>query len=623
MRLPLLLALLFAIIPVNLIAESQVSNTPNNTLYISSYDVGLYWTRKVTEGITAKYSKIPNHNVFVEFMDARHPHNANSFDFWEYLKSKYSNSDIKLVIVADNVALDFAIKHRNENFIKDKPIVFCGISNAHEYDLEGLDLHGIIEQDILDRTYQTVKNLCPDIEKVYAISDKTPTGKIYSNDVKDYFKDFKTPQLEIIDTISTNNLDKVISELNKSTKSAIFYLGVRKYPNGDIANDIDIAQKLGSNCKIPIFSSYISSADELTGGLYAYMIDHGEAAANLAIRILEEDTITQRIFKSPTGFIFNYERLREFNLDTTNLHVKYELLNPPINLLNKYRSLIIWITTLIVLLLLIIILLIRYLSIEKKNRLLIEKARDNALQSDKVKSAFLANVSHELRTPLHAISGFSELIALEDVGENAEHYISIIRKNTSVLTNLVNDLLDLSLIDSDEVKLNANHFNIQNLFIELEKSAHQLLESEHKQHLEITNSINKEHTQLFGDQQRINQVMLNFISNAIKYTENGNITFGYELLDAKPEILPEEKNRTQTFLFFVSDTGTGISKEYQHKIFDRFSRDETQYRSQHGGLGLGLNISKTLIKLMGGKIYMKSEVGKGSTFGFILPINDQ
>lgn len=227
-------------------------------------------------------------------------------------------------------------------------------------------------------------------------------------------------------------------------------------------------------------------------------------------------------------------------------------------------------------------------------------AREQAEEADKMKSAFLANMSHEIRTPLNAIVGFSEIISECGPDENEEkaNFLQIIKANNELLLKLINDILDLSRIESGKNELIFHKTNISALINEV-KQVHQL-----KMSPKIKFDIISPSKDLYleTDADRVKQILYNFLSNAIKNTQEGTITLGIE----------EANNKIR---FFVRDTGCGIPQDRLDKIFNRFEKINSFVQ----GTGLGLSICLTLSKKLGGTLDVESTLGEGSTFSFYLP----
>ncbi len=226
------------------------------------------------------------------------------------------------------------------------------------------------------------------------------------------------------------------------------------------------------------------------------------------------------------------------------------------------------------------------------------KAKEKAEESDRLKSAFLANMSHEIRTPLNAIVGFSDLLAhTEDPDERAE-YVGIINTNNELLLQLINDILDLAKIEAGTLDFVFMDVNLNQLLSDIEQTSR----IKAKEGVEVIFRDRLPRCIINTDKNRLSQVISNFINNAVKFTIEGSIEFGYRL-------------DTDSIYFYVTDTGSGIRKEELNSVFERF----VKLNSFVQGTGLGLSISQTIVHKLGGEIGVNSEYGKGSTFWFTLP----
>ncbi|RLD64750.1 MAG: hypothetical protein DRI95_10180, partial [Bacteroidetes bacterium] len=251
------------------------------------------------------------------------------------------------------------------------------------------------------------------------------------------------------------------------------------------------------------------------------------------------------------------------------------------------------------------------------------KAKQKAEESDRLKSAFLANMSHEIRTPMNGIIGFSELLALNNLTDKLkEKYVSVIRQSSDQLLHIIDDILDISKIEVGEVKIIKNELNVNTLLSELKSLfLTQLKKQSRPIKLLLKELIEDKYAIIYSDKFRIHQVLNNLINNALKFTENGSIEFGCHLISANEicEFDEIEISDQKRLLFFVKDSGPGIPDDKQKIIFDRFRQSDESNTREYGGTGLGLSISKGLIQILGGKIWLNSEIGKGSTFYFIIP----
>jgi len=235
-------------------------------------------------------------------------------------------------------------------------------------------------------------------------------------------------------------------------------------------------------------------------------------------------------------------------------------------------------------------------------------ARNKAEESDRLKSSFLANMSHEIRTPLNSIIGFSELLLDADFGtEQHEEFARTINESGNGLLAIISDIMDLSKIEAGQINLTKKRFSAQKLIRDIQKEYSYKASSKGIE-LRVDPAISKEDYSIFNDDQRLKQVLINFVGNAIKFTEEGLIEIGFRTIE-------------NTIQFYVKDTGIGIPVKYHQEIFERFRQVELSHTRKYGGNGLGLAISKSLVEMLGGEIGMNSEVGIGSTFYFTIPLS--
>lgn len=246
------------------------------------------------------------------------------------------------------------------------------------------------------------------------------------------------------------------------------------------------------------------------------------------------------------------------------------------------------------------VLTVNDITSQKNAQRQLEKARLRAEEADRMKTLFLANTSHELRTPLNAIVGFSELLANTPDSEERQEYLRIIRTNNELLLQLVSDILDLSKIEAGELEYEYSDIELNTIMEEQEHLCR--LRQPDDSPMTITFHRKYPSCYLHTDRNRLSQVIANFLSNAVKFTARGSIDFGYDI-------------RSREVRIYVSDTGTGIPEEVRGQLFKRF----VKAGSHKQGIGIGLAISKSIVKALGGEIGVESEAGKGSTFWFTLP----
>ncbi|MBS2211006.1 PAS domain-containing protein [Carboxylicivirga mesophila] len=240
----------------------------------------------------------------------------------------------------------------------------------------------------------------------------------------------------------------------------------------------------------------------------------------------------------------------------------------------------------------------------------LQKAKEKAEESDRLKSSFLANMSHEIRTPMNAILGFTDLLLYGQLSSKEQtDYLQMIKRGGENLLTLINDIIDISKIESGELKISNELINIKELVNEAYEVALSLCKN-FKKHIEIkiVSNIPDDQPFIYTDPLRVYQILLNLLSNAVKFTDKGQIVITYSI------------NEDKHLKISVADTGPGISEKDRHLIFDRFRQVDESTNKKHGGTGLGLSITKSLVELMDGQINLYSNPPDGAEFTIILPV---
>ena len=254
--------------------------------------------------------------------------------------------------------------------------------------------------------------------------------------------------------------------------------------------------------------------------------------------------------------------------------------------------------------------LLKYAAgLEQKVRQLEAKLEENRLKTERIKARFLSSVSHELRTPMNAILGFSNLLIDKNITvDKQEEYMEHINQSGNSLLTIVDSMIDASLLEVNELKINKERVNLNML---IQQAYHFFNIDKHKlgkDHIAIllNKGMPKEEFIIYTDSYRLTQVLSSLLSNALKFTSKGIIEFGY---------IVREDRKIQ---FFVKDSGKGILAEKASTIFNKFEKQDDDYGSGEGGVGLGLTLAKGIIQLLGGEIWIESNIFKGSTFNFTI-----
>jgi signal transduction histidine kinase len=249
------------------------------------------------------------------------------------------------------------------------------------------------------------------------------------------------------------------------------------------------------------------------------------------------------------------------------------------------------------------ILIRRYTRKEEEVKKSLIESKEKAEESDRLKSAFLANMSHEIRTPMNGILGFVSL--LDDVTLTKDKYliyVNLVKKSSERLLETINDIIEISKIESNQVTLKTSQFDVNeslNYLYGFFKPAAE----EKNLNFRLINSLSDNKVVFNTDKNKLESILTNFIKNAIKFTTEGFIEIGFSQMNG-------------SYLFYVKDTGSGIPKEKQEAIFERFVQADIEITRPYEGSGLGLSIAKAYAGMLGGKIGIESEEGKGSTFRF-------
>lgn len=252
-------------------------------------------------------------------------------------------------------------------------------------------------------------------------------------------------------------------------------------------------------------------------------------------------------------------------------------------------------------------------KLEKRVKELESEVEDNDTKSEELKTKFLSNISHELRTPMNAILGFSSLLNDQQLPHNKrEEYVNHINQSSAKLLNVVEAMIDVSMIQTGQLKIRQEECFVNQFLTDIYHYFNVDRHRNDRHHIALLLNLGSkaDDIMIHSDQFRLNQVITSLLSNAFKYTEKGVIEFGYQMDEGEDKIT-----------FFVTDSGKGVLQEKSKQIFESFEKgDEYEYgKSVDSGVGLGLTLSKGIIELMGGEIWVEDNVFKGSTFKFFIP----
>ena len=614
-------------------------------LLINSYHQGYAWTDSLTSGIIKASKLHPELNLYIESLNSKQFGNSKFEIEKEYFKKKYSGIAFDGVMVTDNDALDFAFQYDKELF-PDVPVVFTGISNTENYQFEGSMYYGLKETGSSEFVLALVRDLLPQSKQLLVITDKTTTGLIYRKEFALNASKFSHLSVIFPEVIDLDSIYRMVN--SERNYDAIFYAGISQDKNGNLIDPVPVIRKISALAVVPVFTNDpLNNCPGILGGLFRSGQYHGNEAINLLVRLLDtknSDSI-KHIYTTEQRFFFDHQLLKKYSIPVKRLPDGASVFNRNTLLTRKNFEVLLGILVLLSFIIVVLSVVnrrrkneqrrsdnqLREIEIQKKgleeaqkqlsgliselentndrlketNVSLLE-AKKKAEESDNLKSAFLANVSHEIRTPLNSIVGFSSLLNDPNLdNEIRKSYIGLIESNTESLLVLIDEIMDLSRIEAQQLTLKMQDFSIDALMEEL----FAIFKHGHKnQSVELRISKNDPDKELFvfSDRVRVKQVFVNLLTNALKFTDSGFVEMGYSLLENNEVVL------------YVKDTGIGIRKEYHEAIFHRFRKLNDNSGKIYRGTGLGLAITKKLVELLGGRIWIESELGKGSFFQFTI-----
>ncbi|MCE9474185.1 ATP-binding protein [Bacteroides fragilis] len=453
-------------------------------------------------------------------------------------------------------------------------------------------------------TIGLMRQLMPDMKRLAFISDDRYISEAVRGDVEQAMTgSFPELAFEQLSTrnISTEMLLDTLKSYDKTT-GLIYYSWFETHNQDDNNYLFDHIQEIITRfVHSPLFllAPEDLSNNTFAGGYYVSVESFGDSLLQLIHRVLEGEfprDIPPALGGKPAAYLC-YPALQSYDIPVSLYPKEAVYINLPVSFFEQYKKEILMT---VVLLLVVVSAVGYYIHILKRAHQRMKEAQLKAEEANQLKSAFLANMSHEIRTPLNAIVGFSNLLSMVEDKEEMLEYAGIIETNTELLLQLINDILDMSKIESGMYDFHVTQVDANQLMSEVEQVARLRIRTD-----EVSLSFAERLPQcvFHTDKNRLIQVLTNLVVNAIKFTSQGEIQIGYRLQDA------------HTLYFYVSDTGCGMSAEQCEHVFERF----VKYNTFIQGTGLGLSICKMIIEKLRGEIGVQSESGKGSVFWFTLP----
>lgn len=578
-------------------------------LFISSFDPNFISIEDQLNGLKKELNN--NAHIMIEYMNSKtFDSTENEETFYNLLKYSLENYDkIDAVIAGDDDATEFCIKYRDDLF-KDIPISFLGVQDFDRLNraLECELVSGVSEVESIRANIELIKTLHPNVDTITFIDTY---GILTCEEIVADYPDINF-QWILTEDKTLSEVQSILSNL--SSNNAVIQLYINKFKDIDTFDRNTINKTIAESCVAsPIYS--ILNYDVGQGSIGGKVINHfiqGQKAGSIALNLLNGYD-TKELFiadDEANQYFFDYKALKKFNIKTSDLPEGSVIINHPKKLIKEYKNILIASLLLLIGLLSMILVLLWYIVYKKRYEKAILNAMHNAEEASKIKTHFISNISHELKTPINVIMSAIQLINYNTKESPSysknKNTLAIIDDNCKRLLRLINNLIDVQKHELDDTKLNLSAVNVVNLIEMLVASVVPYAESKN---LNLIFDTNKEDVILKVDSDKLERIILNLLSNAIKFSKpNGEIRVTLKFEDC--------------LYISVTDNGIGIAKENLNKIFDKFTQLDTSFSRKNEGSGIGLSIVKSFVLLHNGKISVKSELNKGTSFLIKLPLTE-
>jgi len=606
----------------------------NPILIISSYNPDAHNTTVNISEFMDEYTKLGGtHGVLIENMNCRTFSEARE---WKTriadILYKYRDAHKPSTIILLGQEAWSSFLSLNDDRFSDVP-VFCAMTSRNGIFLPDEDVDslqnwmpesidfltespgniegGFVYDYDLKNNIRFIKKLYPETRNIVFISDNSYGGVSLQAFVKKGMKDFPELNLILLDG-RLNTIYSISDELRNLPEHSAIIMGTWRVDKNDgyfMRNATYAMMESAPN--VPAFSmSSIGFGYWVLGGIMPEYRTFGKEMAQQVMHTLSNTPgKNNQVVVINNSLRVDYLKMQELGIDFALLPAETIVINKPLSFYEQYKYEI-WFV-IIILVFLSVALVISLISYSHTKRLKDELeisgkelliAKDKAEESNRLKSTFIANMSHEIRTPLNSIVGFANVLSMGDTPkEDAQMYYEIIQSNSDLLLRLINDILDMSRLETGKVILQYETSEI----ISLSRQTLESVSYSKKSNNKFIFESDLMELEIDTDPQRLQQVLINLLSNAIKFTEDGAITL-------KIEVDKDAGN----VIFSVSDTGIGIPLEKQNLVFERFEK----LNEHKQGTGLGLSISKLIVEKSGGEIWVDPGYTEGARFVFTHPI---
>ncbi|GAA0179346.1 hypothetical protein SH2C18_22340 [Clostridium sediminicola] len=576
-----------------------------------------------TKFIFKKDEEVPD--FILEHMDSKRFSEKEYFEsLKEMYSTKYKDKKIDLIVSIDEPAFEFLEKYHEELF-KDVPVVATAVNYFDTKRIEeNEEFTGILQNIEIKPTIDIALELQPKTKKIQFIMDKTSINPYYRKLADDVMKNFQGKlKYSIFETSTLTELEEEFNKLESEDGTIVFMFPTYFEDHGKYISWDHGIQSIIENSNVPVYTSWaIYLSKGIVGGKLSFAFFNASEASNLVKEVLAGTPPSQlKIKESKTAkYNFNYPVLVEkFGLDISKIPENSKVSGEPdtkvhIEKKNLYEYFVILIVFLILLIIYLLANILRRKKAEKglkdaeKRKILLKQME----KYEKLRSEFFANISHELRTPINVITSALQYIDMvyengkfEENKDKVFRYRDSMYQNCYRLLRLINNLIDITKIDSGYLEISKHNYNIVNVVEEVTMSVFSLVESKG---INLVFDTDFEEKIMAIDPDMIERIVLNLLSNAVKFTDKGG-TITVFMHDKGDEIE-----------ISVKDSGIGIPKEKLNLVFQRFVQVEETLERNKEGSGIGLSLVKSLVNLHNGEIRVESEFNNGADFIVQLPV---